>query len=412
MATQRDDEQSSPTSVNDIVEELSDLQEHLGILRLTQPNMTTRDVLRLDASIKMMNDADSDLLEEYPPDRDEELMGGLPFQAFESKRDSPEDVKASAFATLMDVLAQQEPPGFMEDAFVDEGVRIRRFGSDGDGPGSPDSSFSIVVEEDWTPTHHSPATKGCLRKINSNKSKSKTAMSMARDAMDGLPRRTKVDISKSATTACREGPEASPPLVQESQAAAALKPSKKQQQLQTSRYSPDLVSGEIPPRAKSRREQSRPLPTTVQVADSTRKSFSIRGALGSLRRSKSASPTASEEEVLPGTKSVRFSKNLVSSVQYRPKTLPEEMEALYFSKEELDELERDRDERIYEEQFEVVTGRDPKDIAVSYPIRRIERPPPPEPKVEEPPVILPPGLLDISGSWSSTSEENQDSFEI
>ena len=85
-------------------------------------------------------------------------------------------------------------------------------------------------------------------------------------------------------------------------------------------------------------------------------------------------------------------------------TLPEEMDLLYFSKEELDELEQDRDERIYEEQFEVVTGRDSKDVAVTYPVRRIERPPHHLSKSHplQPPVS-PPGLLDISGSWSSST---------
>jgi hypothetical protein len=395
-AIQQDDEQSPSTSVDDVLDELSELQVQLDSLRLTQS--VTRDVL-LDASKRA--DTDSELLE-FPPEENEEMMGGLPFQAFESKRDAPNEARATAFSKLVDVLAQHESPS-LEEAFVDKGVRVRQFGSEGDGP---DSSFSIVIhddvddeeDDDSSPTLLKPQTKGSRRKSRRKMSKSDPTetsslqkqksksmkLSLTRDvAADATSHPAEVDNFQPLTSP-REGPEPLPPL-----------------QLESEPCSP------TPPYPKSRREMGSPS-ATIQVAEPPRKYFSIRGALDSFaRRSKATSPST---QVSPGTKSVRFSKNLVASVHYRPMTLPEEMDLLYFSQEELEELERDRDERIYEEQFEVVTGRDHKDVAVTYPVRTIERPTRLDTVVEEPPgapPVSPPGLLEISSSWSSSSEKEQ-----
>jgi hypothetical protein len=406
-AIQQDDDQSPSTSVDDVLDELSELQVQLDTLRLT--HSVTRDVL-LDASKRA--DTDSELLE-FPPEENEEMMGGLPFQAFESKRDAPNEARATAFSKLVDVLAQHESPS-LEEAFVDKGVRVRQFGSEGDGPGTPDSSFSIVIHDDVddeyddgegddsSPTLLKPQTKGSRRKsrikmsksypteissLQKQKSKSLT-LSLTRDvAADATSQPAEVDKFQPLMSP-REGPEPLPPL------------------LESEPWSP------TPPYPKSRREM-RSSSASIQVAEPPRKYFSsIRGALDSFVRRSKATPHSTQ--VSPGTKSVRFSKKLVASVHYRPMTLPEEMDLLYFSKEELEELERDRDERIYEEQFEVVTGRDHKDVAVTYPVRRIERPTRLDPVVEEPtisppvsPPVSPPGLLDISSSWSSSSEKEQ-----
>jgi hypothetical protein len=70
---------------------------------------------------------------------------------------------------------------------------------------------------------------------------------------------------------------------------------------------------------------------------------------------------------------------------HRPTTLPEENEQLYFTKKELQELEQDRSEQIYEEQFEVIHKKG-NEVAVTFPVRRVE---------------FPPQLMDISSSWDS-----------
>lgn len=106
-ATQRDDQQSSPTLVDDVLEELSELQTRLDSLR--RPNRASRDALL---------DADSELFEFPPDDETEELMEGL----------SRDEAKATNFSKLVGVLAQQGPPALAE-AVVDEGVRMRQFGS-------------------------------------------------------------------------------------------------------------------------------------------------------------------------------------------------------------------------------------------------------------------------------------------
>lgn len=87
----------------------------------------------------------------------------------------------------------------------------------------------------------------------------------------------------------------------------------------------------------------------------------------------------------PPPKSVRFAKNLVTHTIYRPKTLPQENEKLYFGKEELQQLERDRQGQIYEEQFEIIAQTGTK-VAVTFPVRRGD---------------TPPELTDISTSWST-----------
>ena len=73
---------------------------------------------------------------------------------------------------------------------------------------------------------------------------------------------------------------------------------------------------------------------------------------------------------------------------YRPKTLPQENEKLYFGKEELQQLERDRQEQLYEDQFEIIaqTG---TEVAVTFPVRRVESPP---------------RLTKVSTRWSTEDE--------
>jgi hypothetical protein len=87
----------------------------------------------------------------------------------------------------------------------------------------------------------------------------------------------------------------------------------------------------------------------------------------------------------PPRKSVRFAKELVTHIMRRPATLPEENVQLYFGKEELQELERDRMEQIYGEQFEIV-HQEGKQVQVTFPGRPFE---------------FPPELTDISSSWDS-----------
>jgi hypothetical protein len=400
-AIQRDNDQSPSTSVDDVLDELSELQVQLDSLRLTQS--VTRDVL-LDAT--KLADTASELLE-FPPEENEQMIDGLPFQAFESKRDAPVEAKATAFSKLIDVLAQHECRA-LEEVFVDKGVRVRQFGSEGDGPGTLDSSFSIVIhdddeeeeDDDPSPKLLKPQTKGFCRKsrmkmsksdpletssLQKEKSKSLKLSSTRDAAADATSKPTVVDKFQPLTSS-REGPEPPRPL------------------LKSESWSP------TPLYPKSRRE-TRSSSATIQISDPPRKYFSIRGALDSfVRRSKatsSSSSSSSSTQVSRSTKSVRFAKKLVTSVHYRPMTLPEEIDLLYFSTEELEELERDRDERIYEEQFEIVTGRDYKDVAVTYPVRRIELPTRPNPPAVKEPSISPPGLLDISDSWSSNSEKEQ-----
>jgi len=395
-AIQRDNEQSPSTSVDDVLDELSELQVQLDSLRLTQS--VTRDVL-LDAT--KLADTASELLE-FPPEENEQMMDGLPFQAFESKRDAPDEAKATAFSKLVDVLAQHEDRA-LEEAFVDKGVRIRQFGCEGDGPGTLDSSFSIVIhdddeeeDDDSSPTPLKPQTKGFCRKpgMKMSKSDSTETSSLQKQKSKSSKLSSTRDVAADATsepavvdkfqplTSPREGPEPPPPLLKsESWSPAPLYP-------------------------KSRRE-TRSSFATIQNSDPPRKYFSIRGALDSFVRRSKATSSSSSTQVSSSTKSVRFAKKLVTSVHYRPMTLPEDIDLLYFSTEELEELERDRDERIYEEQFEIVTGRDYKDVAVTYPVRRIELPTRRNPPAVEEPTISPPGLLDISDSWSSNSEKEQ-----
>ncbi len=82
-ASLRDDQLPSPTSANDVMKELLELQETLDSLRLTQRNIVTTDVLS-DAAKRA--DAESELLE-FPLDEREELVDGLSSQAFESKQE-------------------------------------------------------------------------------------------------------------------------------------------------------------------------------------------------------------------------------------------------------------------------------------------------------------------------------------
>ena len=64
-------------------------------------------------------------------------------------------------------------------------------------------------------------------------------------------------------------------------------------------------------------------------------------------------PLAGQSPLLPKQKSVTFSNPLVSSMQYRPKTRPEDVHLLFFDEAELELLEEDR-ESTPRDQFEMI----------------------------------------------------------
>lgn len=335
------EERNSPTSITDIVEELSDLQDQLDALRISKPSITK------EAFVDAAFQAEHEELVDFPELISEEMMDGTRFQAFESGRDVPDSgvTRASTFSAFVDALHKNEPP-VMEEAFIDQGVRIRRFDEEGDMPVTPDSSFSISVQE-----------------VSPRKEKKKNKTAEAED---------------------RDSPE---PF--QSEPVKKKQVSKKQSRSKFKSSAPSSQLNESP----------------------RRKLMNLRGALASVRGRGTGSSSSQDTPV----KAVRFSKNLITSMHYRPKTLPHEMDLLYFSSAELEELERDREERIYEEQFEVVAGPSGQEVSVTYPVRRKEKPVESEfrptrlPQVEKnvaPPV---PGLLDISdiSSWSSSSEAEQ-----
>ena len=69
---------------------------------------------------------------------------------------------------------------------------------------------------------------------------------------------------------------------------------------------------------------------------------------------------------------VRFAHPLVTAVKQRPRTLPEDMHALFFDPDELVTLEEERVARVYEEQVECVAsgGDDEFAISVFFPVTR------------------------------------------
>jgi len=379
----KDRNRTSPTSVHDIVTELTDLQDQLDALRMTKPSIS-REAL-VDAAVK----ARTEELVEFP-ELDEELMDGVPFQAYDPQREAPDSTKPS-FEEFVSALHKHEPPE-MEESFVDEGVRMRIFHEEESQ--SPDSSFSITIQE----VPASPPRKPKAKKTKSMFSRGTPEPPRKEDRKLTSTRKSKKTKAKPSssreepTTPRKEEATRDEPEALKEQEARSPVPDFSKTKLPMSRSSPTFAP-------ESPTKNKRPLSN----------SFSIRSAIASVRRPKT--PTVIEEET-ERRKSVRFSKKLVSSLHYRPKTLPHEMDDLYFSKEELEELERDRDERIYEEQFEVVAGHDFKEVAVTYPVRRVEldlpRPvvvdPPTRPLVVDPPA---PELADISGSWSSSSEAEQ-----
>jgi hypothetical protein len=363
-ATQRDDQLSSPTSANDIMKELLKLQETLDSLRLTQHNIMPTDVLS-DAAKRAYTD--SELLE-FPLDETEELVNGLSSQAFESNQDAPHKAKVNGFSRLVDILAQREAPA-SEIAFIDEGVRIRQFGSKGDGPGTPGYSFSIMIdnndddeEEYSSPTLPKPLPKDSRRKSRmSRMKKSKldstetstlqkqmlkfSILSLSRDiSVDATSQTVKVD-KVTPVTSPTDGPEAPQTLNSDSWSQtqpntmttrdALLDATKhadtnsellafpfdeneelmddlSSQSFESKRDTPDVAKATVKvdkfmplawpregpeaaplvesnswsptlPYSKSRRE-SPSSPSTISVSDEPRESFSIRGALNSIRR--------------------------------------------------------------------------------------------------------------------------------
>ena len=267
---------------------------------------------------------------------------------FESKLDAPDDeAKVTAFSKLVDVLAQQESPT-LEKAFVDEGVRVRQFGLEGDGPATPDTFFSIVIdddEEDSSLTLPTPRPKGSRRKSRMKKSKSDSSVTSAlqkktlKSSIWSLTKIMSAD-AKSQTSAKvdkfsplkspREAPEAPPPLVPTSDVLIdatrradtnseplAFPFDEKEelmdglsfQEFESKRDAPDdeakaLTSpregSETPPPLESdswsptppypkSRSESQSSPATIQVSDTSRESFSFRGALDSIWRPSAAS---------------------------------------------------------------------------------------------------------------------------
>ena len=390
---------TSPTSVQNIVDELTDLQDQLDALRMIQPTISREPTINRQALLGTtvadedtksnadvsddLSEARGELVDDFPklqqdfvhkfpggdeeliqnfPNLDEELIDGVPFLAFGSERDAPEAIQSPFFA-LVDALHKRESPR-TEEAFADPGVRLRRFGSEKD---TPHTSISITIEKVPEESSTEPT-----RKEPEIPTKTKSKVSSLRDAPGDLPGQDHAAVQE-------------PELLKKIQAKS--RPS-------TGRDSP-----EVPSRRKTKSKS----PSSSKSSGDTppKKSFSIRGALASVRGKSSFVPPAIVE-VPAQTKSVRFSEKLVTSVQYRPKTLPHEIEDLYFSQEELIELERDRQERVYEEQFEIVAGDNKNEVAVTYPVRRVDATQTPPPVVVE---LSPPDLVDISGSWSEGSED-------
>lgn len=385
---------NTSASTNEIVGELLDLQDQLDALRMTTPGLSKEALV--DAAFKAKHEELVDF-----PHLDEELIDGLSFQAFESQRDAPTTTtsaandKSSVFSAFVNALHQNKVP-VMEESFIDEGVRVRRFDAEaGNSPTTPDSSFSISIQQvDATPE---------------KAKKSKTT-------------RSSRDEQESRSTSGRDAPEPTSPSE-----AVVVKKKQGSKKKRTKSKSP-LVSPESPTTLKTSKSRVVPdSPRQRRGGLSKANSFSIRRTLASVRAKPSTTRSLDdddEEMNIAPTKSVRFSKKLVTSVHHRPKTLPHEMEALYFSTEELEELERDREERIYEEQFECVAGQDDRFVSVTYPVRRVENAPPPSESdyaEQLPPPSQsvhprrrrnnveelepsPPELVDVSGSWSSASE--------
>lgn len=322
----RSEERISPTSVNDIFAELTDLQDQLDALRMTKVGISKTALV--DAAAKSQQEELVEL-----PKLDEELVDGVPFQAFESQRDVPDspgnNKSAQTFSDLITKLNQHQPP-VVEEAFVDPGVRVRKFDSE-EQQDTRESSFSITMPP---PRPHSRRNKTRV-KIKSSTREAPSASSSSE----------------------REGPEAPPKQVPSPRSHSVHNLLGKKKKLAKSRSS--STSSQTPPSPRSK----------LLKADS----FSLRKAIASVRGKSVPSSVlvteatrASEEEV-PTVKSVRFSKKLISSLHYRPKTLPHEVADLYFTPEELEQLERDREERLYEEQFEVVAGKGFGEVAVTYP---------------------------------------------
>lgn len=361
-----DKERTSPTSVDDIVGELTDLQEQLDALRTTQPTIS-REAL-MDAAVKAQTEELVQL-----PKLDEQLVDGLPFQAADAQEEASENTAAHTFADFVNALHRHVPP-VLEESFVDEGVRMRHFDSDEEATG-PKSSIRITIAELESSPESSPP--------RNLKSKSEAS--------------AKDDSKERSLSSDRDAPES----------------------LQLPKQGPKLWSPPVPgfSKKKSKSRSSCSTSTTSDSFPQKNKSagFSFRSALASMRKPKTV--TVSKETIAtsrtgqPG-KSVRFSKKLVTSMHYRPKTLPHEQKDLYFSQEELDELERDREQRIYEEQFEVVAGPE-LDVAVTYPARRAGEKQQSSARDSfdgrEP---LAPELVDTSGSWSSSEAEGAHVFEI
>lgn len=85
----------------------------------------------------------------------------------------------------------------------------------------------------------------------------------------------------------------------------------------------------------------------------SRQDDSLEESLNLLKKELSDLKKSTESKRCRRKKSVQFSHPLIESLNYRPKTLPEEMDRLYFQEDELLDWEEDR-ERTSNERFEVV----------------------------------------------------------
>jgi hypothetical protein len=162
-------------SVDDIVEELSDLQDQLDALRTTQLTIA-REAL-MDAAAKSRMEELVDL-----PKLVEELLHGVPFHVFEAHQEASEGTFAREFADLVNELHRQGPP-VLEESFVDEGVRMRNFDSDEEAS-RPKSCLTIPIAE----LEGFPPRKPKLKPEATTKVNSKArSLSSDRDAPESLP---------------------------------------------------------------------------------------------------------------------------------------------------------------------------------------------------------------------------------
>jgi hypothetical protein len=79
---------------------------------------------------------------------------------------------------------------------------------------------------------------------------------------------------------------------------------------------------------------------------------------------------ADSSRVVLSPKMVRFAHPVVTSLRYTPRIRREEYKRCFFTKDELDILEEDRESRIFEEQFETRIQRG-TEVQITFPVRRV-----------------------------------------